>query len=239
MKRDFMIAMTRALRGPMKPRVLRATELFEIVLKYEPQIKISSFYERTKDLVDIGNIQRIYKGLYINLLATPKVSLSELADTIASGAVVSMHSALSQAGVINNPSRVTTSVLPVKAEFWGKGERSEIKTDIGDFWFYRIPERFVRCEELPQSEIFVQTTHYALATAEKAFADWLYLGASKSTRASFPPLDIELEKMSLHKIRRITKYMGTEAALTEWLQVKKEHDQSENVRMNMSMEMGF
>ncbi|WP_292803474.1 hypothetical protein [Methylotenera sp.] len=235
-----MIKMSRSLRGPMKPRVLTTVALYEVVAKHFPNIKISSFYERIGDLVAIGDIKRVYKGLYINTQAIPKVTAGEVAKEIAPGSVVSLHSALSQAGVINNPSRVVTLVIPVNPRGWKQGDRSEIVTDIGDYWLFRMPERFVHCSGLADSDVFVQTTNYPLATAEKAFADWLYMGTGRSSRFStLPPLDIELEKMSIQRMRRIVKFMGIEHALDDWLTVKKEYDNSENVRMNMSADMGY
>ena len=144
-----MMHMSKSLRGPMKPRIMTSVDLFEIVIRLEPELKISSFYERVKDLLDIGDIKRVQKGLYMNMHAIPKVNLNELSQLIFPGSVVTLQSALSHANVINNPSRVTMSVVPVAKNFWKNGERSEASTDVGDFWIFRMPARYVECSGLP------------------------------------------------------------------------------------------
>ena len=245
MKMAVLKSLVRALRGPMKPRIMTAVDLFMLMRTNDPNLSMSSFYERVKDLADIGDIKRVMKGLYVNNTAIPRVSMNEVAEHIHEQSVVTLHSALMHAGILNNPTQIVTCSIPVKPRGWRDGAKSKIKTDDGQlYWFFRMPERFVNCDGLATEDLYVQSVSYPLATAEKAFMDWMYLGASEQSGfrnefSGLPPMDIEFGQMNVHRLRRIAAKMELTEELNDWLAFKKEYDSSLNVKLNHNASMGF
>jgi hypothetical protein len=57
---------------------------------------------------------------------------------------------------------------------------------------------------------------YPRATAEKAFLDWLYLGASRYSKIAGPPFDLELERLGSSRLRRLARTMGLTEKLAAW-----------------------
>jgi hypothetical protein len=73
---------------------------------------------------------------------------------------------------------------------------------------------------------------YPRATPEKALLDWIYLGASPRTKLSGPPLDIDLAKLNMARLRRLAKAMGLGTALASYLARKSAYDQAADVQAN-------
>ena len=64
--------------------------------------------------------------------------------------------------------------------------------------------------------------------------DWIYLGASPRTRLSGPPLDIDLDRLSLPRLRRLAKAMNLDNALATYLASKSNYDNDPDVQANAS-----
>jgi hypothetical protein len=75
---------------------------------------------------------------------------------------------------------------------------------------------------------------YARATPEKALLDWIYLGASPRTKLSGPPLDIDLDKLKMPRLRRLAKAMDLGTALASYLSRKTRYDNDPDVQANAS-----
>ena len=75
---------------------------------------------------------------------------------------------------------------------------------------------------------------YSRATPEKALLDWLYLGESRYTKIAGPPLDVEIERLSGPRLRRLAQSMELVEQLKAWQARKKRYDLDLDVRENAS-----
>lgn len=244
MRQENLVITHRILKGAMKPRILTSIDFYEALLKHNPKMAVSTYYNIVKDMIEIGGLIKIGRNLYANMLAVPKLSVNEIAQHLHPGSVVSVHSALTHAGALNNPSRVVTACIPMSKFGWRGGMRSEVETPLGNLWFFRMPEEAVICPDLPRSDVLVQDVSYPMATPEKALLDWIYMGNSPRINAAhglggFPPLDIDINVMDKRRLKRIAESMGMVDLLKEWQEAKHDHDSNANVMANMSIEMGF
>lgn len=242
MRDKKLVSLVRSLKGPMKPRIMTAEDLYQIMQRAHPGIAISTYYNNVKTLMETGMLMQVKKNLYANMSAAPTISPNEVASYIQKGAVVSLHSALTHAGVINNPSNIVTSVLPTSPRGWRDGKRSENRNKMGDFWFFRMPERMVFLPDVDRSHVLVQSLYYDMATPEKALLDWIYMAShiqAKHGFSSMPPLDIDITEMNKKRLLGMAGLMDIKTEFDEWLDAKKEYDQDINVRSNMNIDLGF
>ena len=78
---------------------------------------------------------------------------------------------------------------------------------------------------------------YPRATPEKALLDWLYLGTSRYSKISGPPLDLELERLVASRLRRLARKMGLTEELAAWRTRKGSYDGDPDVRDNISRDL--
>ena len=53
--------------------------------------------------------------------------------------------------------------------------------------------------------VWISMSNTPGATAEKAFHDWLYLGSSKYSKITGPPLDVEVARLDAARLRYVTE----------------------------------
>lgn len=246
MRNEMMVSITRMLNGSFKPRILPSYEIYrrllEINKKLDKDMSRATYYRHMETLVKMGFLAKISKDIYVNLMAVPKVMSNEIAEHIAKGSVITLHSSLNHNGALNNPTRVVTAVIPTTPQGWRGGDKLSGRVEpFGDFWFFRMPEHLVNLKDLDVSDYRVLDVSYQMATPEKALMDWLYMASSPRIKNNegYPPLDIDLGKLDKHRLARLAKAMHLEIAYLEWLHSKKEYDDSPNVASNMSLAMGF
>lgn len=225
------------LRGPMKPRIMTSVELYSAMSNYQPDLSELNFYRTAKDLYDLGSIQRIKKGLYANMLALPLVSQAEIASALVPKAVISLHSALMQAGVANNPSSICFSVVPTASDEWNSLPNKNIEHDyFGLYIFYHLPANIVEPKGIPQHYLVAPDNHAAMATKEKALLDWIYIAQSSRTRqdilGGLPPLDLDMSEFKMHRLKRMANAMHIKDELDDWLKVKSDYDNDASVKAN-------
>lgn len=154
---------------------------------------------------DLGLVERVAHGVYLNLRATPRPRPAEAAPWIREGAVVSLQYVLGLSGVLNNPTEVVTCVISRSAsravgvvgvqpyEFRFNGLRDDLIPDIASDW----------ARDAYAANAFVPT-----ATPEKALLDWIYL-ASASPLWHRPPLhDLDIEALDTERLARLASRMG-------------------------------
>lgn len=78
---------------------------------------------------------------------------------------------------------------------------------------------------------------YPSATAEKAFLDWLYLGASRYSKIAGPAFDLELERLGSSRLRRLASTMGLTEELAAWRARIRNYDADPDVRENISRDL--
>jgi hypothetical protein len=245
--KEIYINAARSLKGPFKPRIMTSVEIFEHWRASNPEMDINKFYRVLNNLVDIGHLSKINRGLYVNNQTIPPVSANELPEKLYKKAIVTSHSALTHAGALNNPTNIITAAIPTDRASWAKSHRSDITNKMGRFWIFRMPTHVCMPPGLDDADLYTHGVPYLMASAEKALMDWIYIGSSSrfmtpddgQTLAGLPPLDIDMKKIDQNVLSRIAKKMDLQGELKEWLEAKKQHDVAVNVMANMSQELGF
>ena len=179
-----------------------------------------------------GVLRPITRGLYLNQLAQPRPQAAEAADYVRTGAVVSLQTVLGDAGATNNYSDIVTCVVPIHD---GVAQSSRpVRAERIEFRFHAMPARLLDARAGAIEDRVNLDVAYGRASAEKALLDWIYLGASPRTRLSGPPLDIDLDLLSLPRLRRLAKAMNLGKALADYLERKTSHDNDPDVQANAS-----
>ena len=109
-----------------------------------------------------------------------------------------------------------------------------VKAERIEFRFHAIPIQFLDERADALEDRLDLDVVYARATPEKTLLDWIYFGASPRTKLSGPPLDIELDKLNMPRLRRLAKAMGFGTALAGYLSRKSNYDNDPDVQANAS-----
>lgn len=215
--RDAPAVLTRALLEQFGATVPRDERGFHY-------IGASSWTYWIKGLVARGALQPVQRGLYLNRLRARPGTLADAVPWLQRDAVVSLNTVLGDAGVLNNPSRVVTAVVPINAGAPPPARLGRRQTKAGTVHFYGMPRAVLeagvpedRLEDNPNAD-------HVRATPEKALVDWLYLGASPRSRRPLPPRgDIDLEMLNEKRLARLANAAGVADVLANWRRAATDH----------------
>lgn len=203
------------LLGVDAPRVMTVPMLAAALSNGRALPARGTLFNWLKAQRESGVLRQVTRGLYLNQLAQPVPQAAEAAGYVRSGAIVSLQTVLGDAGVSNNYSDIITCVLPIRS---GVAASSRpVRLDALEFRFHAMPEHLLDERAGALADRFDLDVHYPRTTPEKALLDWIYLGASPRTKLAGPPLDIDLDKLNLPRLRRLAKAMGMEQGLGEFL----------------------
>ena len=164
-----------------------------------------------------GRLQRVQRGLYLNGFRSPPGRLADATDWLRRDAVVSLNTVLGEAGVLNNPVRVVTAVVPVDAGA-PPPQLGRKHTAAGTFHFFGLPRRIL---EAGAARDRLQTdggVEHARATPEKALLDWLYLAASPHSHRTWPARgDLDVDLLDSARLRKLARAARLTAILDAWL----------------------
>jgi hypothetical protein len=104
------------------------------------------------------------------------------------------------------------------------------ETQGGLFTFQAIPFDLIHVAGL--LEDCLEQLPYQRATPEKAFLDWLYLGATPKSHMTPPPLDLDAALLNQPRLKRLAEAMGLSRGLKAWLTEKAAFDHSPGTRAN-------
>ncbi len=221
---------TSILLGADAPRVLTVPMIAAALAHRRRLAARGTLFRWIRAQTENGVLRPVTRGLYLNQMARPLPMLAEAADHVRSGAIVSLQTVLGDAGITNSYSDIVTAVLPIRA---GNASSSRpVLAGTAEFRFHAIPVRLLdeRAGALEDRMDF--DVQYPRATPEKALLDWIYLGASPRTRLSGPPLDIDVDRLEMTRLTRVSKHMGLTSALKSYLARKRKYDRAPDVRAN-------
>lgn len=223
---------TSILLGAEAPRVLTIPMLAAVLSDRRNPPARNTLFRWVRDQVASGVLRPMTRGLYLNQLAAPRPAAAEAAGFIRTGAIVSLHTVLGEAGITNNFPDVVTSVVPHE-----RGHVSSVRpvkaADV-EFRFHSMPARLLdERAGAPEDRMDVDF-RYSRATAEKALLDWLYLGESPYSKITGPPLDVEMERLDASRLRRLARSMGLSEAFKAWRARKRNYDLDPDVGQNAS-----
>ena len=200
------------LRSPDAPRVLTVPMLVRIADEERPGTSRAAVTLIAKALDEDGDIRKVSRGLYLNRCLAEPTPIAEAASFIRKGAIVSLHTVLGDAGVLNNYTHDVWSVIPLSAESTTSQRHAET-TDRTSFFF-----RGIHRDRLfaPSREDLFADVPYQRATIEAALCHWVYLWKSPWSAIGKLPGDLDLETFDMERATRIADAMGISMAFQEW-----------------------
>lgn len=222
------------LKDRFAPRVITRHRIEDMFVDAGMTLSRSGYRRVVNELVEAGCLAKVNLRLYLNREAMPPAGPDEAACHLEAGSVISLQRVLGIHGILNNPSRHVTAVVP-----FHQGEPppklGPRHTDVGLFVFRGMPAHVLAAgDEEDRLALFraPMPGNMPIATPEKALVDWIYLGASGRSNLPAPPMhDIDLDMLDIDRIRRLASAIGSQMALKtdDWLskaeQVRR-HDES-------------
>lgn len=169
-----------------------------------------------RNVTATGQLHAMQRGLYLNRFRNPPGQLADAISFFHRDAVVSLNTVLGDTGVLNNPSRIVTAVVPIDTGFPAPklGRRRSLA---GTFHFHGMPRRILEAGTVSDRLEPPGRFEHLRATPEKALVDWLYLGrSSRSRRTPPPPDDIDMGSLDPRRLRRLARAAHLTDALGEW-----------------------
>lgn len=164
-----------------------------------------------------GKLPRVQRGLYLNDFRTPPGRLSDAAGWLRNDAVVSLNTVLAEAGVLNNPSRAVTAVVPIDAGA-APPQLRRLATAAGTVHFFGLPRRVLEAGAAADRLQMDAAIEHARAMPEKALLDWLYLAASPHSHRTWPVHgDLDMALLDPRRLRRLARATGMTEILGAWL----------------------
>lgn len=189
----------------------------------------ATFARWMRELSETGKLREVIKGVYLNRLGHRNASPAAAAGYVRFGSIVSLSWVLEQAGITNNFGDTITCVIPTRSD-WPNPQVGDRQTVAGPFRFFGMPAHVVDAGKFEDSRDL--RYEYPRATPERAFADWIYLGASPRSRLSRPPMDLEMSGLNRTRLKRLVSAMGISQAYEAWDARYRAYQEDEDVREN-------
>lgn len=169
-----------------------------------------------KDAVARDRLASVVRGLYLNRFTLPPGRLADAVPHLRRDAVVSLHSALDEAGAYNNPPHGVTAVVPLDPGPT-RPRTGVLATAQGPVYLRSLPRRILEAGAVEDRLDLDRGIAHPRATAEKALLDWLYLARSPRSTLAPPMLgDVDLDELDRARLKRLANAMGLEDTLARW-----------------------
>ncbi|MCA3268136.1 MAG: type IV toxin-antitoxin system AbiEi family antitoxin domain-containing protein [Azospirillum sp.] len=196
-------------------------------------ISRASLFRTIDRAIASGMLERLCRGVYLNLRRRTKAKYADATEYVRPGAVVSLQTVLGDAGLLDNfTTDMVTCVVP------RPHERTSVTVPRGirNFFFNVMAEPAA----LPEMGFpILDGEGYKRATPELAFCHWLYLSLQPRSEMTAPSFEIDMDRMSMKKIRAISEKIGIGNGLKTWLAGKKTRDASDDVRAHAATRFGI
>jgi hypothetical protein len=206
------------LSEPHAPRVLTLGELSRAasLARLEP-VPDPTLHAWIRDAIARNRLAPVIRGIYLNRFIHPAGRLADAAAHVRRDAVVSLHSALDEAGMLNNPPAGVTAVLPLDSGPT-RPRVGRVRTSAGAIQFHAMPRAILEAGEIEDRLDLGRGPAHARATPEKALLDWLYLAKSPRSALAPPALhDVEHDALNKRRLMRLARAMQLEDTLAQWL----------------------
>lgn len=205
-----------ALEATSSMRVCTTEGLIDLVRKIRPGAALATARGAIDGLVQAKALTKVSKGIYLNRRCRPPVEMSEVAQVVRHGALVSLESVLGECGFLNNFPAIVTAVLPMSTR--RKPSVGEVKTSGGQiFRFHALPERFFPLA--PEDErLMLQAGRYCpTAKPEVAALHWLRLAESPRSTMQRSPQDVDFSVLDLDLLKALAWRWEMSRALDDWI----------------------
>ena len=217
---DWKFALLGAL--PRAPRIFTAATFLAFAKTIRPDVSSATSRLLVGHLIRAQALRRVTQGTYLNRRTLPPAELYEAAPVIRTGAVLSLNSVLGEVGVINNPSRIVTCILPTSK--LKSPKLGELKTEAGMFRFYGLAEHFFPANAEDEREMLQPGRPCAVFRPEAAILQWLHLASLKRSTLGELPLDVDLELLDLELLARLAERLDLRGVWVRWYARAKEAD---------------
>jgi hypothetical protein len=214
----WQIALERQLSAAVAPGALTLGAIARAAaLHRDAPTADSSLHHWIKSAVVTSRLCRVQKGLYLNGFRSPPGRATEAAAHLRRDAIVSLNTAMAEAGVLNNPPTIITAVVPIDTGA-PSPTLGTVRTGVGIFSFRGLPRRVLEAGDVADRLDLTGHPNFPCASAEKALLDWLYLAASPRSNLAAPARhDVDVAAMDPRKLRRLARAMNLHAVLDSWL----------------------
>ncbi|MDE2197251.1 MAG: hypothetical protein KGJ56_08690 [Gammaproteobacteria bacterium] len=179
-------------------------------------IPASSLSHWLKSALARKKLTLVQRGLYLNGFRTKPGTLADAAGWLRRDAVVSLNTVLGDAGVLNNPSRSVTALVPMDGG--APPPLGRKPTAAGELHFFGVPRRILEAGAAADRLQSDAGLEHVRATPEKALVDWLYLAASPRSHRTWPPrADVDISMLDERRLRRLAQAAGMKKILDAWL----------------------
>lgn len=232
MKTSWKANIERQLLSPESPAVLTTAMLQGMSIAGHADAPSPATFNRwLSGMTDLGKLAEVIKGVYLNRLGHREVSPAAAAHWVRHRSVVSLAWVLEQKFVLNNYGDTYTCVIAI-APGLPNPNIGDRRTKVGTFRFFAMPEQLVGERAGKFEDVQDANFDYPRATLEKAFLDWIYLGASPRSRMQPPPLDLDFSDLDRRRVNRLAKRMNIVGPLTDWLRRYESYQADPDVREN-------
>ena len=159
----------------------------------------------------------VIRGLYLNRFTSPAGRLADAVPYMRRDAVVSLHSALDEAGLYNNPPAGVTAIVPLDSGPV-RPRVGVVETQQGPVFIRAMPRRLLEAGNIADRLDLTRSASHPQATAEKALLDWLYLATSPRSTLAPPALhDVDIGQLDRGRLKRLAAQMHLLDPLKDWL----------------------
>lgn len=207
------------------PRVFSVAELTEFARGFMPDVnerKVALFIEQA---TSFDLLTHAKYGLWINNSAFPTPTLAEAAHRIRKGAVISLHTVLSDAGVLNNFTTEVFSVVPVPEN----GVKPSLGTVDGNstkFHFKGIRQSVLEAGE--EDDRLVPMLSYDRATPEAAIVHWMYLAGINRSSMHEPDTQCDMEQLDLDRLERLARAANLQDKVLPWVEQCQQRERDDD-----------
>lgn len=206
-----------ALESSSAPRVCTTEDLTALVHRVRPRATPLTVRTATEGLVQARALTKVSRGLYLNRRCRPAAELSEAAQHIRQGALVSLESVLGECGFLNNPPAIVTALVPQRPDY--VPNVGLLKTSGGQvFRFSALPERFFPGDESDKRLMLQDGRFCPTAKPEVAVLHWLRLAHSPRSSMLRPPQDVDFSVLDLELLKELAWRWDLSRALQTWMQ---------------------
>lgn len=224
----WRISVFESLKSFDAPRVMSLADLIEYTRDVAPDInerKAGLFIEQA---VSFGLLTNVRHGIWLNNNVFPTPTLSEAAHRIRKGAIISLHTVLSDAGVLNNFTAEIYSVVSIPEA--GTGSKPNLGTLEGggtNFHFKGIKQSVLEAGH--EDDRLVPMLAYDRATPEAAIVHWMYLAHARGSSMNEPDTQCDIDQLDLERLERLATAAGLHDKVFSWIERcrQRTHDDDE------------
>ncbi len=188
------------------------------------------------EMAGTGKLREVIRGVYLNRLGHRDVGPAAAAHWVRHRSVVSLSWVLEQGHVTNNFGDTITCVIPIEAG-WPNPQVGDRHTSAATFRFFAMPAHLVDERSGKLEDIRDLRVDYPRTTLEKALMDWIYLGASRRSRLTRPPFDLDFGALNQRRLSRVARAMGLTGLLNAWVGQYEAYQADVDVQANRPTRM--